>query len=201
MSYITKDELKLESQLVKKDVGFASDGEFDGFLDNAIIHAQGAVEEYCGVPANFFSPNGYIVTDELCDYIPDGIVDLKFRPVLAVQKVEVDQAAVGSASDWLTLAANDYIAQLNAGIIHLINSFPARLINGVRVSYTAGYMVTPPAVKNAVLESASNLAHTILQRKLSPTVRVDDYTLKLVTPNTLTSEVKRGIDKYKRRFR
>jgi hypothetical protein len=201
MGYVTRDELNGQSQLEKRDFGITSDATFDNFLDAIITHAQGAIENYCGVPSGFFTPNGYSVTDELCNFISSGIIDLQLRPVLSIESVEVDQASRGSPSNWLELSEVDYIAELPAGLLHLVNYFPSRIVNAIRVSYTAGYASIPDAIKNATLESASNLAHTILQRKLSPTTRVDDYTLKLVTPNVLTSEIKLSLNKYRRHWR
>jgi hypothetical protein len=44
-------------------------------------------------------------------------------------------------------------------------------------------------VKHVCLQLCSNLLHEILQRKMSPTVRVDDLTLKVLMPEALNREL------------
>jgi len=199
MVYVTKEELKQQSQVVLKDFGFDNDGDFDNFLDKVIAQAQSRVEGYCRVPKGFFEDGGFTVTDELCDVI-GVIVDLKNRPVLEISKVEVNISPPGFLSSWRELAAEDYIPQLSIGLLHLVNCLPAREVNGVRVSYIAGFTQTPDTIKAATLDLAANILHIIIQRKVNPVVRVDDWSVKVALPDAFTLQLKQQLAPFIRRL-
>jgi hypothetical protein len=81
----------------------------------------------------------------------------------------------------------------------LVNKVPAIAEQSVRVSYTAGYAATPDPVEHVCLQLCSNVLHGILQRKISPVVRVDDLTLKVLMPEAFARELQVMLSPYVRK--
>jgi hypothetical protein len=188
MVYSTKDDVKAYSQIAYTDLGYASDSAFNTFLDSLIGLAQGIIDTYCSVPSGFFDAAGLSFTNEMLDYRYPWI-DLRYYPVISVSKVEHNTQGYGITPSWVEISTQDYIANIQTGQIMLVNKMPAIAEQSVRVSYTAGYAATPDPVKHVCLQLCSNLLHEILQRKMNPTVRVDDLTLKVLMPEALNREL------------
>ena len=188
MVYCTKDDVKAYSKIAYTDLGYASDSAFNTFLDSLIALAQGIIDGYCGVPSGFFEAGGLSLASELHDYRYPWI-DLRYYPVLSVSKVEHNTQGYGITPSWVEIPTQDYIANTQTGQTMLVNKIPAITEQSVRISYTAGYAATPDPVKHVCLQLCSNLLHEILQRKMSPTVRVDDLTLKVLMPNAFTRDL------------
>ena len=189
MTYVTAEEVKGYAKIDYKDLGYETQSEFNSFLSSLINQVEGVIESYCNVPSGFFQDGGLTFTDELYDF--HNPVALRYRPVISVSKVEVNKAGYGLAPDWQTVDSTDYIVDYNAGLIWFTADFPAVKLQSVRVTYTAGYTSTPQAIKNVCLMLASNILHAILQRKISPVVRIDEFTVKFVVPDVFTDEMRR----------
>ena len=188
MVYCTKDDVKAYSKIAYTDLGYASDLAFNTFLDSLILLAQGIVDNYCAVPSGFFEAAGLSFTNEMHDYRYPWI-DMRYYPILSVSKVEHNTQGYGITPSWVEISTQDYIANIQTGQIMLVNKMPAIAEQSVRVSYTSGYAATPDPVKHVCLQLCSNLLHEILQRKMNPTVRVDDLTLKVLMPETLNRQL------------
>jgi len=198
MVYCTKDDVKAYSKISYSDLGFASDAAFDTFLDGLIGLAQGIINSYCSVPSGFFDAGGISFTNQLYDYRHPWI-DIWYFPVLSVSKVEYNDQGYGTTANWITVTEPDYIINKGTGQLMLVEDTPAIVDQSVRVSYTAGYSSVPDVIKQVAIQLSSNILHEILQRKLSPLVRADDLTIKVLIPETLSRSLQSMLTPYARR--
>lgn len=198
MVYCSKDECKGHSKIVYTDLGYASDALFDTFLDTIIGLADGIIDNYCRVPAGFFEASGLVLTSELLDYCYPWL-SLRHFPVLSVSKVEYNSAGYGQAAVWVTVVEPDYMVKLPEGLVMFVNKTPAVIENGVRVSYTAGYSAVPSAIKQVAIQLCCNVLHVILQRKINPVIRQDEFTLRLLSSDVLTRELQTVLSPFVRR--
>ena len=199
MVYSTKDDVKAYSKIAYTDLGYASDSAFNTFLDSLIGLAQGIIDTYCSVPSGFFDAAGLSFTNEMLDYRYPWI-DLRYYPVISVSKVEHNTQGYGITPLWVEVSSQDYIINAQTGQIMLVNKIPAIAEQSVRVSYRAGYNAMPDAVEHVCLQLCSNLLHEILQRKISPVMRVEDMTLKVLMPNAFTRELQVMLTPYIRKM-
>jgi len=187
--YVESDEVRQFSRLGYDDLGYEADSEFDAYIATLIPLAQGLVDQFCNVPKNFFEDDGYTETAGLYDY-RETWIHLKYHPVLSITKVEVNTAAYGSAANWVELASTAYIVAKDRGLLKIVgDSKPAEMLQSIRVTYTAGYTKTPELVKFVVLNICSNIIHAMLQRKISPVMRVDDFTIRMIIPNAFSRDL------------
>lgn len=199
MVYCSADDVKGNSQVTYTDLGYASDSDFVAFLNNLIALVDGMIDNYCRVPAGFFEAGGLAVSGELLDYPfqAPGMSPFQYRlwlvlwyhPVLSVQKVEYNTAGYQQTPNWVTIVEPDYIVKLPEGLLMLVNKIPALPFNSVRVGYTAGYSATPTALKQVAIQLCCNALHVILQRKVSPVVRVGDWALKIMGSDIFSREL------------
>lgn len=197
-AYCTKAVIKAYSKIAYTDLGYATDGAFDTFLDSLILLAQAIIENYCHVASSFFSASGITITNEVEEY-REAWISLRYYPILSVTKVEYNSQGYGVAPSWEILSSVDYIINTLTGQVMLVNYVPAIAEQSVRVSYVAGYAATPDLVEHVCIQLCSNLLHEILQRKLSPTVRADDVKMKVVVTDAFTDELKQMISTFVRR--
>jgi len=198
MVYCAKDDVKAYSKIAYTDLGYVSDSAFNTFLDSLILLAQAIVDNYCVVPSGFFEAAGLSFTSEMHDYNYPWI-DLRYYPIISVSKVEHNTQGYGITPVWVEISSQDYIINTQTGQIMLVNKVPAIAEQSVRVSYTAGYTATPDPVEHVCLQLCCNLLHGILQRKISPVVRVDDWTLKVLVPEAFARELQVILSPYIRK--
>lgn len=188
MVYLTKDEIKGHSKVTFTDLGYATDTLYDTFLDTLIVLADGIIDNYCRVPAGFFEAAGIALSNELLDYCYPWL-SLSYFPVLSVSKVEYNSSGYGQAAVWVTITEPDYIVKLKEALLMLVNKTPAIIQNSIRVSYNAGYATVPSAIKQVAIQLCCNALHVILQRKINPVIRQDEFTLRLISSDILTREL------------
>lgn len=198
MVYCTKDDVKAFSKIAYSDLGYANDTAFDTFLDSLISLAQSMIENYCSVPSGFFDAGGLAFTNQVYDYRYPWI-DLRYYPVVSVSKVEYNNQGYGITANWITVTEPDYIINKGAGQLMLVEDTPAIVEQSIRVSYTAGYSSVPSVIKQTTIQLCSNILHEILQRKLSPTVRADDVSMKVLTPDVFSRSLESVLTPYVRR--
>jgi len=198
-NYINSYDVKTLAQVTYKDLDFNTDGDFEAWLDNELIpQIEAAIDTYCGVPSGFFKAGGTTFTDERYDYDRSGI-QLKNYPVISVTKVYYNKAGYGQSEDWEEIDSTDYILYPEEGIIILTEDVPAVKERSIKITYEAGYSAVPDAVKHVCAQLCANYLHLILQRKVSPVVRVDDWAVRMVLPEIFTSELKMVLSPYVRR--
>jgi len=188
MVYLSKTEIKDNSKITFTDLGYASDALYDTFLDTVIVLADGIIDNYCRVPAGFFEAAGLALSNELLDYCYPWL-SLRYFPVVSVSKVEYNSAGYGQTASWVTVVEPNYMVKLPEGLLMLVNKTPAVIENSVRVSYTAGYSAVPSAIKQVAIQLCCNALHVVLQRKINPVIRQDEFTLRLLSSDILTREL------------
>lgn len=171
---------------------------FDTFLDTLIVLADGVIDNYCRVPAGFFEAAGLALSSELLDFCYPWL-SLRYFPVLSVSKVEYNSSGYGQTASWVTVVEPDYMVKLPEGLVMLVNKTPAVIENSVRVSYTAGYSAVPSAIKQVAIQLCCNAVHVILQRKINPVIRQDEFTLRLLSSDILTRELQTVLSPFVRR--
>ena len=189
MTYVTAEEVKGYAKIDYKDLGYETESEFNSFLSGLISQVEGIIESHCNVPSGFFKDGGKEISETL-DY--RNPLMLRYYPVLAISQIQFNMADYGEEADWQTINSK-YYRWNKHGIIHFSSDLSAPPVSAqsVKVTYTAGYTSMPQAIKNVCLMLAGNILHAILQRKISPVVRIDEFTVKFVVPDVFTDEMRR----------
>ena len=145
-------------------------------IQKAITDADRQIDEYCHVPEQFFTVGGIEIQHEYLNGVDiayiGGIVKFfpwyygghshltfKHKPVLSVTKFEEET----SAGAWTTRtegASSDYVV-VDDGV-RFVQNVPAYKYKNVRVTYKAGYLLTPGVVQ----EASGRLAAAILRNVL-----------------------------------
>lgn len=197
--YCTKIDVKAYSKLIHTDLNYANESAFDTFLDSLIVLAQSMIENFCRAPTGFFAAAGLAFTNEFHDYGYPWI-SLQYYPILSVSKVEYNNQGYGITANWVTVTEPDYLMNLSAGQLMLVNKVPAIHEQSVRITYTAGYASTPDDIKYVCIQVCTNALHGILQRKVSPQVQVNEMVIKLVAVEAFNEELKGMLRPYMRRL-
>jgi len=197
--YCETEDVKAYSKIAYTDLGYANDTAFITFLQNLIELAQSIIDNYCRVPSGFFKIDGLSVTNEFHDYGYPWI-SLNYYPVLSVSKVEYNDQGYGITANWVTVTEPDYLMNLSAGQLMLVNKTPAIKEQSVRITYIAGYTATPSGIKHICIQLCTNMLHGILQRKVSPQVQVNEMVVKLVAVEAFNEELKGMLRPYVRRL-
>jgi hypothetical protein len=188
MTYTSVDDVKALAKINYDELGYDSDAEYEAFINDLITYAQSVVDNHCNVPNEFFNAGGLSFTDQLYDFRFS--LQLRHYPVLNVSAVKINTAGYGQTPSWKTLDSTDYIVDEHAGIIHFVSGdVPAVEEQSVKVSYTAGYSSTPSTIAYVTAQLCSNIIHIILQKKIAPVIRVDDWAVRLVLPEVFTREL------------
>ena len=195
----TSTDVKAYSKIAYTDLGYASDSDFNTFLDSLIVLAQSMIENFCRVPTGFFAASGLAFTNEYHDFQYPWM-SLLYYPVLSVSKVEYNDQGYGATANWVTVTEPDYIMNLSAGQLMLVNKVPAILEQSIRVSYIAGFSSTPDDIKQVCIQLCCNILHGILQRKVSPQVQVNEMVVKLVSVEAFNEELKGMLRPHVRRL-
>ena len=196
-NYISTSEVKQFSNVTYQDLGFATDTDYDTFLGTLINQVERTIDNYCRVPSGFFKAGGLSFT-ETHDWREDGEIHTRYHPIITLTKVELDQAGYNQAADWTEITSTYYYAKKEFGIVKIVGKTPGHVENSVRITYTAGYSAVPDDIKLAALIYASNVLHTILQRKVAPVVQVSDFAIRLVMDESFSDEVKGLLRPYRR---
>ena len=178
-------------------MGFSSETEYEAFLDNLIDQVEAVIDDYCRVPSGFFKAGGLSFT-EIQDWNEDGIIQTRYYPILELIKVELDLAGVNQMADWTEISEAYYYVKNEFGIIRIVGKTPGRIVNSVRITYTAGYSAVPEDIKTAALTLANNMLKNMM---FSDEIRIGDLTIEPQIPEEIfTAEVKMLLAQYKRRL-
>jgi hypothetical protein len=197
-NYCTSDEIKRHAQIDYEDLGYSSDATFVTAISAMIAIAESLVENFCNAPDGFFASGttGYTVTQEIQNWREDGLIFTRYRPINSVTTVEYDAAGYQQSADWTAVTSTDYIAHLQKGIIQFVADVPGHPEQSIRLTYVAGWATAPDPVKWATIQIVCNVLHDMVQRKMSPTVRVDDWTIRIVRPEFFPPELKTLLGPY-----
>lgn len=201
MTYVSTTEVLNHSKVTYEDLGFVSNASYLIWLATVIPLIEAQAESYCNLPINasYFSGGvGYSgSTAKYYDYKHDGRIRLRDYPILTVYKIEYNSQGYGSAEVWEEVATVDYKINKENGVVYLTADVPATVEQSLRFSYKTGFATLPNDFKEAVLIMVSNYLQAMVQRKTNPIVRVDDFTVKMTTPEMMTTEIKTILDKYR----
>jgi hypothetical protein len=197
MTYVTPDEVKSFAKINYEDLGYSTDAEYEAYINELIVHCESLVESYCNVPRGYFAAGGMSFTEKY-DYKEP--IYLRHKPLISVSKVEINKAGYGQTPNWEEIASTTYLVNPLEGSVRLLTKFPATELQSVRITYTAGFSSVPQTVTYVVKNICSNFLHTVLQRKISPVIRIDDWTVRLVLNEAFTPELKQLLAPYRRRF-
>jgi len=196
-NYISASEVKQYSNISYQDLGFASETEYETFLDDLINQVEAFIDDYCRVPRGFYRAGGLSFT-EIHDWNEDGIIQARYYPILELVRVELDLAGINQPANWTEISSAYYYAKNEYGIIKIVGKSPGHVENSVRITYTAGYSAVPEDIKTAALTLAKNM---LLSMMTSDEIRIGDLTIEPQTPQEVfTAEVKTLLAQYKRRL-
>jgi hypothetical protein len=180
MPYCDRAQVETWAQMESDDIGALASAGYN-YVDTVayiISVADRAIDSECEVPEEFFIAGG-VEIEELHDgtelgYVTNWVENpyavsnaqpllrLKYHPVLSVTAVE-SKSSVGA---WATLTADtDYVAD-PLGIRFLTN-IPRYSCGNIRVTYKAGYAVTPSKIRDVSAQLAASIIFRILEQKKS----------------------------------
>lgn len=181
------------------DLDFETQAEFDALVNTLIDCAESVIENYCDVPDGFFKAGGVTVTDEYHDLREgDDFIQLEYKPVISISSASVNGAAYGSAPSWGTIDTNSIYLYKITGQVYLYNLTFSVTEQNIKVTYVGGYAATPGDIDYICAQLCANVLHVVLQRKVSPLVRVDDWAVRLVQPNVFSKELQNMLRRYKK---
>jgi len=196
-NYISASEVKQYSNISYQDLGFASETEYETFLDDLISQVEAVIDDYCRVPSGYFKAGGLSFT-EIHDWNEDGIIQARYYPIIELIRVELDLAGINQPANWTEISSTYYYAKNEYGIIKIVGKSPGHVENSVRITYTAGYSAVPEDIKTAALTLAKNM---LLGMMISDEIRIGDLTIEPQIPQEIfTAEVKMLLAQYKRRL-
>ena len=199
-NYISASEVKQYSNITYQDLGFASETEYDAWLENLISQVEAVIDDYCRVPRGFFRAGGLSFT-EIHDWNEDGEIHTHYYPIITLTKVELDQASHNQAADWTEISSNYYYVKKEFGIIKIVGKSSGHVENSVRITYTAGYLAVPDGIKLAALMLADNVLRMILQRALGSSMSIGDFKSNLAeVKEAFSDEIKGLLSCHRRRF-
>ena len=192
------DKVKDLAQMKYGDLDFDTQAEFDALINTLIECAESVIENYCDVPDGFFEDAGVTVTDEYHDMREsDDYLQLEYKPVISVSSASVNMAAYGSAPSWSAIDSNSIYLYTKTGNVYLYNLTFTVTEQNIKVTYVAGYSSTPGDISYICAQLCVNVLHETLQRKVSPMIRVDDWSVKLIQPGIFSKELKLMLKRYK----
>ena len=196
-NYISASEVKQYSNVTYQDLGFASETEYEAFLDDLINQVEAVIDDYCRVPRGFFKAGGLSFT-EIHDWDEDGEIHTRYYPIITLTKVELDLAGINQPANWTEISSTYYYAKNEYGIIRIVGKSPGHIENSVRITYTAGYSAVPEDIKTAALILAKNMLKSMMT---SDEIRIGDLTIEPQIPQEIfTAEIKTILAQYKRRL-
>lgn len=167
MPYSNRSRVEFEGQINENSfTAMPTDWNYGTSIEYLIATADGEIDEYCRVPRGFFSEGGATVQNEFHNgkHLPAGsrpLLTPKHTPVLSVSKLEYYENGA-----WATLAEgidNDYIVAPEGA--YLIDTPNRTTYQNIRISYRAGYPLTPQNVATVSARLAAATAHLIIDAR------------------------------------
>ncbi|MBA7476823.1 hypothetical protein ES707_12218 [subsurface metagenome] len=174
MAIISGYDVRMHGQIPHGDLGFDNDSHYEEFIESDIIPVvEEIIERHCGVPADYFAAGGATVTDEYHDGDGRENLWLKYRPIVSVTTLSRNKAGLTSAVDWEDLtegpgASSHFLLYGDRGFIYIYGRQPGIGHKNIKVTYLAGYTLTPEPVTLVCKELAANVLRGMLKRKLMP---------------------------------
>jgi len=199
LTYTTLEKVKDLAQMKYKDLDFDTQAEFDALVNTLIDCSESVIDNYCDVPDGFFDDGGVTVTDEYHDLKEsDDFIQLEYKPVSSISSASVNGAAYGSAPSWGAIATNSIYLYKMTGQVYMHSLTFTVTEQNIKVTYLAGFAATPGDIDYICAQLCVNVLHETLQRKVSPLIRVDDWSVRLVQPSIFSKELQKMLRRYKK---
>lgn len=199
MTYTTVDKVKELAQMKYTDLNFDSQAEFDALVNTLIGSAEAIIENFCDVPDGFFEDGGATVTDEYHDLREsDDFIQLNHKPVISITSAYVNDAEYGAAPNWSAISTNSMYLYMETGQLYFYNLTYSVIEQNIKVTYVAGYSSTPGDIDYICAQICVNVLHVTLQRKVSPVIRVDDWSVRMVDPKVFSPELQNMLKRYRK---
>lgn len=196
MPYTTLSRVKSLAQIEYEHLKFDTDSEYDALVNQLIENAESVVDNFCQVDEGFFDAGGITITDEYHDFRTK-YIQLNNGPVISITTLSINTAAYGSTPSWDLVDAENRYLNKKTGVVYLYNLTFHVTEQNVKVTYVAGFSATPNNVRYVTEQLCSNILHVVLQRKVSPIVRVDEWAVRMADPKIFTPELKQMLKKYR----
>jgi hypothetical protein len=182
--YCTQKDLEFWGMGEVVDGGvYGNTSTYTDRINRAISHAQALIDEYCRYPRGVFESGGVQVSSEYhdgneiayhynrgklydwqWDYDNFMLLSFKYQPVLSTVSYE-EETTAGTWTTRTSGSSNDYVT-VDEGI-HILDNFPDPGVKNLRVTYLAGYTLTPQTVQ----EVSARMAVATLQKIYDSTKR------------------------------
>jgi len=122
---------------------------------------------------------------------------LESRPVLNISKIEENKAEIGETEDWQE--TTKFLWYKHGEIVFATASIPAKARKNVKITYKAGYNITPLDVQMAIARLVVNLIHKLVSDRTTSFISFARPTaINFGMPDVLTPDVKTVIQRYRR---
>lgn len=216
MPYSSQDDVEFWGQLSEDKVG-AYGFNYENSIQQAIMKADRAINDYCMQPYGFFEPGGVAIQREYHDGAEIGdygllvsfglsikrrpFLRLKYEPVRSVAKFE-EETSAGTWTSRTEGRDDDYLVMSDG--IRFIRHVPKYKYKNVRVTYVAGYHSTPGRVNECSARLAAALLHQILDSASRDTATTQGMSVSQnpqprLSQGVFTPELKGLVRRYKRK--
>lgn len=173
--YASVQDAKDFSKLTYEEFGYADDNAFTELVNKALELGESVVDDLCNVPRGFFKAGGTSVTEYVDWDTP--YTFSTYKPIVTLTSVSYDTTGYGQAPSWTALVQDtDYIYYAD-GRFYIFTKTPGKAEKSIKLVYTAGYSSVPPMIRTASIEVASQILHSMLQRRTSPTVEMGNVAI------------------------
>lgn len=194
--YASMQDGKDFSKLTYDEFGYAGDDAFQELILKVLEIAEGTIDTQCKVPRGFFKTGGMAFT-EYADYTTPFTIS-QYKPIVTLTSLSYDTTGYGTAPSWSALTEHTDFIYYNDGRFYIFSKYPGKRERSIKIVYTAGYSTVPEEIRLATLEFTSSILHTMLQRKISPTVEISDMSIRIPTSIPIPPSVLALIGIYRR---
>lgn len=207
MPYTDSDTVKTWAQTTAAALGVAGYDEPSSY-QHFIEAACHAIDQYCDVPDGFFEGGGVEVQQEKHDGLEAfstsvrPFIRLNYAPVLSVTKFE-EETSAGTWTPRMEGRNSDYIVVGDG--VRFNSNVPDYDYDNIRVTYKAGYNVTPAIVADVAARLAGNIIQRVIDSRSRTKVSVSSISadtpteLVGVAAMVFTDELKSMLSGFMRR--
>jgi hypothetical protein len=189
--------------------------DYYDYLSILIDQASRFVDGETQRVSQFFQKNGVSIIeyfDGVGSVPPDGLYEfdeetdawkdvssrlyLSQRPVLSVTTVEENSADIGDTDVWT--ATTKYRWYDRGEIVFSASAIPAKGVKNVRITYKAGYTITPRDIEMVCMRLIVNTIHKLIADRTATFVSfARPQAVNFATPDIFTPDIKTILNRYK----
>jgi len=184
-TYTDYATVKKNTDVLYTDLGFATDTEFNSFIDDLILIAEQMIDDYC--ERTFKKILGAV---EEYDGGGSRYLFLKHTPIISVTSIKTR----GSKTDtWQTLDSNLYY--IYRDYIYYSSRWPIGNQN-IQLTYDYGYNSPPKTISGVCIRMVHNMLQFRMIQKIGPLVKIGDFVVQIPDHKVLTPELKETLRSY-----